>query len=70
MKDNILFGNEYDREKYDATLRACELLQDIQALPNGDMTEIGEKVIYKQCNIIKTQSVDRALISAEDKNKE
>ncbi|XP_042348973.1 multidrug resistance-associated protein 5 [Plectropomus leopardus] len=43
LKENILFGNEYDREKYNAVLEACCLLPDLAELPYGDMTEIGER---------------------------
>ncbi|KAF3838661.1 hypothetical protein F7725_010429 [Dissostichus mawsoni] len=43
LKENILFGNEYDPEKYNAVLEACCLLPDLAELPYGDMTEIGER---------------------------
>lgn len=43
LKENILFGNEYDRDKYYAVLEACCLLPDLAELPYGDMTEIGER---------------------------
>ncbi|KAA8588718.1 hypothetical protein FQN60_010063 [Etheostoma spectabile] len=43
LKENILFGNEYDLEKYKAVLEACCLLPDLAELPYGDMTEIGER---------------------------
>uniref|UniRef100_A0A8C4ESZ8 Si:ch211-221f10.2 n=1 Tax=Dicentrarchus labrax TaxID=13489 RepID=A0A8C4ESZ8_DICLA len=43
LKENILFGNEYDQNKYNVVLEACCLLQDLAELPYGDMTEIGER---------------------------
>lgn len=43
LRENILFGSEYDQEKYDAVLEACCLLPDLAELPFGDMTEIGER---------------------------
>uniref|UniRef100_A0A672I7I8 ATP-binding cassette sub-family C member 5 n=1 Tax=Salarias fasciatus TaxID=181472 RepID=A0A672I7I8_SALFA len=43
LKENILFGNSYDPNKYSAVLDACCLLPDIAELPYGDMTEIGER---------------------------
>ncbi|XP_035017168.1 ATP-binding cassette sub-family C member 5 isoform X1 [Hippoglossus stenolepis] len=43
LKENILFGNEYDQHRYDAVLEACCLLPDLAELPYGDMTEIGER---------------------------
>lgn len=45
LKDNILFGNEYDEAKYRHVLFACGLEPDITMLPGGDMTEIGERGI-------------------------
>ncbi|XP_012709178.2 multidrug resistance-associated protein 5 [Fundulus heteroclitus] len=43
LKENILFGNEFDSERYSAVLEACCLLPDLAELPYGDMTEIGER---------------------------
>ncbi|XP_041653356.1 multidrug resistance-associated protein 5 [Cheilinus undulatus] len=43
LKENILFGNEYDQNKYNTVLEACCLLPDLAELPYGDMTEIGER---------------------------
>ncbi|XP_036403959.1 multidrug resistance-associated protein 5 [Megalops cyprinoides] len=43
LRENILFGKEYDEEKYRAVLEACCLNPDICDLPYGDMTEIGER---------------------------
>jgi ABC-type bacteriocin/lantibiotic exporter with double-glycine peptidase domain len=45
LRDNILFGSAFVKEKYDMTIRVCELESDLAMLPNGDMTEIGEKGI-------------------------
>ena len=45
LKENILFGREVDEAKYQEVVKACSLTQDLQMLPNGDMTEIGEKGI-------------------------
>jgi ATP-binding cassette, subfamily C (CFTR/MRP), member 1 len=44
LRDNILFGAHYDKERYNAVLHACALIDDIAILPAGDLTEIGEKV--------------------------
>ncbi|CAE6437640.1 unnamed protein product [Rhizoctonia solani] len=43
IKDNILFGSPYDKERYEATLNCCALLPDLAVLEDGDETEIGEK---------------------------
>jgi ABC-type multidrug transport system fused ATPase/permease subunit len=44
LRDNILFGKQFDDEYYKKTLKACALLDDLALLPARDMTEIGEKV--------------------------
>merc|ERR1719242_1675765 len=43
VRDNILFGREYDKEWYDAVTFACALISDFEQFDAGDMTEIGEK---------------------------
>ncbi|KAJ2385955.1 hypothetical protein GGI05_004534, partial [Coemansia sp. RSA 2603] len=45
LQDNILFGHELDPEFYDKVIEACALKPDLEMLPAGDMTEIGEKGI-------------------------
>lgn len=45
LKNNILFGHEYDEKFYQTTIEACQLLPDLQALPDGDQTQVGEKGI-------------------------
>uniref|UniRef100_A0A8C6TI69 ATP-binding cassette sub-family C member 5 n=1 Tax=Neogobius melanostomus TaxID=47308 RepID=A0A8C6TI69_9GOBI len=43
LKENILFGNEFEPQKYNNILEVCCLLPDLAELPYGDMTEIGER---------------------------
>uniref|UniRef100_H3HD38 Uncharacterized protein n=1 Tax=Phytophthora ramorum TaxID=164328 RepID=H3HD38_PHYRM len=45
VRENILFGLLYDRKKYEKVLEACALMADLQTLPAGDATEIGERGI-------------------------
>ncbi|KAF9115491.1 Multidrug resistance-associated protein 1 [Mortierella sp. AM989] len=45
VRDNILFGKPFDQEKYDRVIYASGLKPDIEMLPAGDSTEIGEKGI-------------------------
>ncbi|XP_018417069.1 PREDICTED: canalicular multispecific organic anion transporter 1 isoform X2 [Nanorana parkeri] len=45
LKDNILFGAPLDEQRYQRVLEACALLPDLEILPGGDMSEIGEKGI-------------------------
>ena len=43
IRDNILFGNDYDPDRYDRVLDDCCLRSDIDQLAAGDLTEIGER---------------------------
>ncbi|KAI9224270.1 hypothetical protein BC828DRAFT_402414 [Blastocladiella britannica] len=43
VKENILFGSEFDAERYDAVLEACALKSDLKTLEHGDGTQIGER---------------------------
>ncbi|XP_039621912.1 multidrug resistance-associated protein 5-like isoform X1 [Polypterus senegalus] len=43
LKDNILFGEDFNEERYNAVLASCCLIPDIDNLPHGDMTEVGER---------------------------
>ncbi|CAK4699024.1 unnamed protein product, partial [Aphanomyces euteiches] len=43
VRENILFGRPYDREKYRAVIDACALTKDLASFPAGDRTEIGQK---------------------------
>ena len=44
LRDNILFETPLDNVKYERIIKACALLPDLEILPGGDLTEIGEKV--------------------------
>ncbi|XP_058074506.1 ABC transporter C family member 3-like isoform X2 [Magnolia sinica] len=45
IEENILFGKEMDREKYEHVLEACSLKKDLEILSFGDQTVIGERGI-------------------------
>eukprot|EP00644_Phytophthora_capsici_P008365 jgi/Phyca11/114358/e_gw1.26.296.1 len=45
LRDNILFEQDYDAQRYAQILDASQLAMDLKALPNGDLTEIGERGI-------------------------
>jgi ATP-binding cassette, subfamily C (CFTR/MRP), member 1 len=45
IRDNILFGLPLDENKYNRIIELCELASDLEILPGGDLTEIGEKGI-------------------------
>ncbi|KAK8454994.1 hypothetical protein SEVIR_4G064300v4 [Setaria viridis] len=43
VQDNILFGSSMDKQKYQETLERCSLVKDLEMLPYGDRTQIGER---------------------------
>ncbi|ODM89209.1 Multidrug resistance-associated protein 1 [Orchesella cincta] len=43
LKDNITFGKPFDKQKYNNIIDCCALKPDLDILPAGDQTEIGEK---------------------------
>jgi ABC-type multidrug transport system fused ATPase/permease subunit len=42
IRQNILFYSPYNEARYNATLHACDLDNDLSALPLGDLTQVGE----------------------------
>ncbi|KAG0705755.1 ABC protein [Suillus ampliporus] len=45
LRDNITFGRPFEEDRYWHILETACLLPDLQLLPDGDLTEIGEKGI-------------------------
>uniref|UniRef100_UPI003AAC6783 ATP-binding cassette sub-family C member 4-like n=1 Tax=Centroberyx gerrardi TaxID=166262 RepID=UPI003AAC6783 len=43
IRSNILFGKELNPQKYEKVLRACALKRDMELLPDGDLTLIGDR---------------------------
>jgi len=43
VRENILFGLKYDEDLYAETLFACALNDDLEILPEGDQSIVGEK---------------------------
>lgn len=43
VKQNILFGEEYNEERYDKVVQCCALKSDFALLPHGDKTLVGER---------------------------
>lgn len=42
IRQNIVFGQEWDRERYEIIINSCALQKDFQQLPHGERTLIGE----------------------------
>uniref|UniRef100_A0A8I7BIC8 Uncharacterized protein n=1 Tax=Hordeum vulgare subsp. vulgare TaxID=112509 RepID=A0A8I7BIC8_HORVV len=47
VQDNILFGSSMDRERYHNTLARCSLVKDLEMLPYGDRSQIGERGVNR-----------------------
>ncbi|KAI9618873.1 hypothetical protein H4Q26_012127 [Puccinia striiformis f. sp. tritici PST-130] len=45
IRENIIFGSEMDEKRYQAVIHAACLQADLDVLPQGDMTLIGERGI-------------------------
>ncbi|KAG0206460.1 hypothetical protein BGX28_002093 [Mortierella sp. GBA30] len=45
LRENILFGKAYDADRYQAIVNAAGLRPDLEMLPDGDLSEIGERGI-------------------------
>ncbi|XP_031488067.1 ABC transporter C family member 8 [Nymphaea colorata] len=43
VRDNVLFGKEMDKSKYEKAIKSCALDKDIENFAHGDLTEIGER---------------------------
>ncbi|XP_031554599.1 multidrug resistance-associated protein 4-like isoform X2 [Actinia tenebrosa] len=43
LRNNIIFGNDYDESRYNEVIKVCALERDIELLSEGDMTLVGER---------------------------
>ena len=63
MRENIVFHSEWDEEWYWEVIQACALTEDLQQLPQGDATEIGERGITLSGGQKQRVSLARAVYS-------
>ncbi|KAF9323833.1 hypothetical protein BG006_001111 [Podila minutissima] len=66
VRNNILFGLPYDKEKYLRTIKACALAPDFKMLVNSDKTLIGEKGINLSGGQKQRISIARAVYADAD----
>ncbi|TFK40612.1 P-loop containing nucleoside triphosphate hydrolase protein [Crucibulum laeve] len=45
VKENIVFGSNFDKERYEKVVRQCALSEDLTRFEDGDATEVGERGI-------------------------
>ncbi|KAK2578493.1 hypothetical protein KPH14_002054 [Odynerus spinipes] len=43
VRQNILFGQPYERQRYQRVVKACALLRDFKQFPQGDQTIVGDR---------------------------
>lgn len=65
LRDNLLFGREFNQERYDQVVEACALSDDLVVLPAGDLTEIGERGINLSGGQKARVSLARAMYSTD-----
>lgn len=66
IEENILFGKEMDRERYEKVLEACSLKKDLEILSFGDQTIIGERGINLSGGQKQRVQIARALYQDAD----
>lgn len=72
VRNNILFGKEYHESWYEQVVDACALTPDLEMLPDGDRTEIGERGINvsggqkQRLNISRAIYFDADLVLMDD----
>ncbi|KAF9959226.1 hypothetical protein BGZ72_010064 [Mortierella alpina] len=66
VKNNILFGKPYDKERYINVIKSCALVPDFKMLIHGDSTVIGEKGISLSGGQKQRISIARAVYADAD----
>ncbi|GAU35883.1 hypothetical protein TSUD_383750 [Trifolium subterraneum] len=66
VRDNVLFGSVFDSIRYERAIDVTELRHDLELLPGGDLTEIGERGVNISGGQKQRVSMARAVYSNSD----
>ncbi|KAG8652165.1 ABC transporter C family member 2 isoform X1 [Manihot esculenta] len=66
VRDNILFGSPFDHARYERAIDVTSLQHDLDLLPGGDLTEIGERGVNISGGQKQRVSMARAVYSNSD----
>ncbi|KAG9439107.1 hypothetical protein H6P81_019272 [Aristolochia fimbriata] len=66
VRDNILFGSPFDSSRYKRAIDVSALEHDLEILPGGDLTEIGERGVNISGGQKQRVSMARAVYSNSD----
>ncbi|KAI5919203.1 P-loop containing nucleoside triphosphate hydrolase protein [Camillea tinctor] len=66
VRENIIFGRPFERNWYLAVIDACSLIRDLDILPQGDATIVGERGVVLSGGQKQRISLARAMYSRAD----
>jgi ABC-type multidrug transport system fused ATPase/permease subunit len=66
VRENVLFGRPYDRRRFERVVEACALQSDLDLMPRGDLTEIGERGVNLSGGQKQRIAIARAIYSDAD----
>ena len=66
IRENIVFGEQYEESKYNRVIEACALTQDIEKFPDCDQTIVGERGVVLSGGQRARVSLARAVYAEAD----
>lgn len=66
IKENVIFGCKFNKEKFDKILKICQMETDLDILPGREETEIGERGINLSGGQKQRINIARAVYSNSD----